>query len=78
MPAPLAQLSAAGAPGRRRRPHTRRGQPSPKRTLSVPADLDRLIAAEAEATERTYAAVVVERLAGSYGPDAEPEADPAE
>lgn len=53
---------------RRRQPHQRRGERSPKRSLSVPTELDVLIAAQAKAEGRTYAAVVADRLRDSYEP----------
>lgn len=52
---------------RRRQPHQRRGERSPKRSLSVPTEIDTLIGAEAAAEGRTYAAIVAERLRESYG-----------
>lgn len=61
---PLAHIPASP---RRRQPHQRRGERSPKRSLSVPTTIDALIDAEAAADGRTYAAVVVERLRESYG-----------
>jgi hypothetical protein len=72
MATPLAQISASR---RRRQPHRRQGERSPKRSMSMPTEIDRLIAAEADADGRTYAAVVAERLRESYERDAEPIAD---
>jgi len=71
--------SDSPASPRRRQPHQRRGERSPKRSLSVPAAIDALIDAEAAADGRTYAAVVAERLRESYGlADAPPAETPAE
>ena len=74
MTTPLAQISSAGAPGRRRQAGRRRATRQPKRSLIVPAEIDRLIAQQAEDEGRTYTAIVADRLRDSFGlaPDKSP------
>lgn len=72
----LARISSAGAPGRRRQPYSRKGARKVPRRLNMPAEIDKLIADEAEAEGRTYGSVVADGMRQRYGlgerqPDAE-------
>lgn len=62
----LAHISSAGGPGRRRQLNRRRGTRNPKRTLSIPVEIDLLINTEVRGEGRSYAAIVADRLRDSY------------